>query len=57
MSDELVLKLSELYRVIGRWNSHFYANEELFLNDLMPLAKKVCEELDKEKDDSESKEN
>ena len=51
MSDELILKMSELFHMIKRWNEHVYESEELFLNDIRPVAKKVCEELDVKKDE------
>jgi len=52
MSDELILKLSELYHLIEKWNKHEFENEQLFFDEMKPVAKKVCEELDIEKDES-----
>ena len=50
MSDELVLKLSEFFHLIEKWNKHEFENEQLFLDELRPLAKKICEELGVERD-------
>lgn len=52
MSDELILKLTELVLLVEKWNKHEFDNEQLFLDELKPVAKKVCEELNIEKDDS-----
>ena len=51
MSDELLINLSALYHLVGKWNEHKFDNEGLFLDEVRPVAKKVCEELNKEKKD------
>lgn len=51
MSDELILSMSELFHLIEKWNKHDFDNEKLFLDEVKPVAKKVCEQLDAEKDD------